>query len=254
MRRQIPDVVFGALLAFLLVLFGYAVGSSQTPIQQAQQQQTTQPTKGVSSPKSADDRIADYTEVLMWLTGVLAVSTVGLWIWTHLGLRQSRKTTEQQLRAFVFAKGFTGGPNLIPNTNQAFEYIFVANVQNVGLTPATDARSWIETITLQGTGNEAPVFAPEGRGPSTVFGPQSGGARSGYKTIPIDQMQALWRKETEIFIWSRIEYRDVFNPGILHHHEQCARIFLIHDPATAPPPNHMPYVQFSVVGPQNTTG
>jgi hypothetical protein len=48
-----------------------------------------------------DRRIANYNLVLDFFTGVLAGSTIGLWIATQLILRHNRETAESQLRAYV---------------------------------------------------------------------------------------------------------------------------------------------------------
>jgi len=63
-----------------------------------------------------------------------------------------------------------------------------------------------------------------------------------------------WGRQIEIFVWARVEYRDIFDPITVHHHEQCARIELIHEPSVAPPEKHPSYVQLQVYGPQNSTG
>jgi hypothetical protein len=73
-------------------------------------------------------------------------------------------------------------------------------------------------------------------------------------TIPIDDLIGKWNWETEIFVWSRIEYTDIFDPGLIHYHEQCARVDVIHDPSEVPPQGHPSYLNFLVYGPQNSIG
>jgi hypothetical protein len=72
--------------------------------------------------------------------------------------------------------------------------------------------------------------------------------------IPLEAILQNWRHQTEIWVWSRVEYRDIFHGDILHHHEQCARVEMIHEPSAIPPEDHPSSVQFIVYGPQNTTG
>jgi hypothetical protein len=51
-----------------------------------------------------DRRIADYNFALAVVTGVLAVSTVGLWIATAIGFRNQSQETKILQRAYITAK------------------------------------------------------------------------------------------------------------------------------------------------------
>src|ERR1019366_2960688 len=115
--------------------------------------------------------------------------------------------------------------------------------ENVGTPPATDVQSWIDVQTFPIIDNREPVFVKSAdHGSSTVFGPHAKG-QSAFRTIPITTMIECWNKKTAIFIWGRVEYRDIFDLVTVHHHEQCARMELIHEPSVAPPKDHPPYVQ-----------
>jgi hypothetical protein len=169
--------------------------------------------------------------------------------------KRSADTAERALtiaqRAFVFGKGFEVG--LHTTDERLIEYPVFVDFGNVGTTPATDVRAWIKTETIPNIEQRIPAFAPTDPGPSTVLGPNST-LRSGIATIPVPTMVQVWRGEANVFVWSRIEYRDIFDPGFLHHHEQCVQVQLIHEPSTVPPAGHPSYVLLSVYGPQNTTG
>lgn len=101
--------------------------------------------------------------------------------------------------------------------------------------------------------NREITFTKDGDSVPTVLGPHSS-IQSGFITIPLQTVVEKWQRETEILVWARVEYRDIFDPSAVHHHEQCAILEVIHDPSEKPPPDHPPYIVFSVYGPQNTTG
>src|SRR5437660_11152131 len=96
-------------LALVALVWCYLIGfeavllwrwSFQLPPYNQTESRASEGTKHVGSPSAAEERIADYTLALAWLTGVLAFSTIGLWIATALTLRHSRETAERQLRAY----------------------------------------------------------------------------------------------------------------------------------------------------------
>ena len=83
-----------------------------------------------------DRRIADYTLGLAFFTGVLALSTIGLWVVTDLTLRHSRDTAERELRAYISHE--PNGARMHPVTGDLcyFEY-------NFGQTPAKEVRMFL---------------------------------------------------------------------------------------------------------------
>lgn len=60
-----------------------------------------------SAQGSAEERVANYTLALAWLTGVLAVSTIGLWVYAGLTLKHSREASENELRPYLNITGAT---------------------------------------------------------------------------------------------------------------------------------------------------
>ena len=196
------------------------------------------------------------TWATIWLaivTTVLAIFTGYLWSATRKMIRSTEETAKQQLRAFIFGKGFNQGPNIWNGTIR--EYVFWVTWENVGLTPGIDACNWIDVKTFPPNEELQFIFTPprEGKPTSTVMGPRTL-SKTASIIIPLETMMQKWRNETKILIWSRVEYRDIFDSEIIHHHEQCASIELIHDPSTIPPPGHPPYATFIVCGNQNSTG
>lgn len=183
-------------------------------------------------------------------TVVLAVSTRQLWRATATISEHTERALISTERAFVFGKGFQVGLSVWDGILR--EYLVFVTWENAGSTPATDVHNWIDLCTFPMNENREPAFAQPPGGPTTVLGPRAT-SQSGYIVVPVKTMREKWLEETEIYVWCRIEYRDVFNPGIIRHHEQCACVGLIHEPSSVPPEGHPPYVTFSVYGPQNTT-
>ena len=227
---------------------------------------------------------------LVYLTGTLATFTLGLMIYTAKlwgatvklsrdadasaqrqadEMRRSLATAEKAAtaaergaeiaersltvaqRAFVFGKGFTSAVHFIDE--KLAEYVFWTELENAGHTPATRVQSWINTRGIPGETPQEPTFQKDIEvEASTVLGPRAT-AQSGYVSVPLATMIDSWNKKTAVFIWSRVEYRDIFDPDKVRHHEQCARIEVIHEPSTVPPQGHPPYVQFTSYGLQNST-
>ena len=191
--------------------------------------------------------------VIAALTIVLALSTFFLWGATRDLVRGSKKVAQTQLRAFVFAKGCEQAIHLvdIPGGQRIKDFIFFAKIENIGLTPATDVRLWIKHQTLPMLENREPHFEWTGSGATTVLGPQGGG-QTQYCFIPVETMIELWENKTEVYIATRIEYRDIFDPSVVHHHEQCAQLGLLYHPTEIRPKDQPPAATMLIYGPQNT--
>jgi hypothetical protein len=198
-----------------------------------------------------DKLIAWGTVALAVITAFLALFTFRLWKSTGRLVISAEETAKRQLRAFIFGKGFNHGPNIWDGKIK--EYVFSVTWENVGLTPGVDVCNWFQFKTLPVNDEQDIIFAPSIERRSTVMGPRAT-AQTSYLTIPLETMMKCWRKEITIFIWSRVEYRDIFDQTTIHHHEQCASIDFIHDPSAIPPEGHPPYIQFTIYGPQNSTG
>jgi hypothetical protein len=186
----------------------------------------------------------------------LVLFTYFLWGATRDMVNSTEKTARQQLRAFVFGKGFNTHLNVddMPPRPQAIrEYIIIVTWENVGLTPATVVRGVVRFQTFPMNENHEPSFKVSGKlDRPFVLGPKGTGT-SRMTTIPISTMWENWRRETEIFVWSYIEYRDIFNPDVLHHHQMCARVELHREPDIFPRTNEPLPISYTIYGPLNTT-
>jgi hypothetical protein len=132
--------------------FGLAVWHSSEHPKSPQQHNPRETAPDKSQKDITDERIASYTLLLAWFTGVLAVSTIGLWVVTwRSGIRQSRdmeasvietrRIGEAQTRAYVSISAAQIGFMFHAN---APAISFVAF--NSGQSPA---RNFVWNITLQ---------------------------------------------------------------------------------------------------------
>jgi hypothetical protein len=223
---------------------------------------TTPGTK--SKPETDYETYQTYTKPwydfgITWSTVWLAIVTTSLAIYTALLWRATKGLVEtsenlskQHLRAFVFSQGFTYAPHITGNEDRIKEYVFWAVLKNVGLTPATDVCVWAEVKTSEVSDPVTPVFNTTHERTPTPLGPQAP-FQTGFLRVPIETMMLAWQREIGIFIWCRVEYRDIFDTEVIHHHEQCFLLDVIHDPSDLPKETHPSYIQFRIHGPQNST-
>ena len=159
--------------------------------------------------KPRNERWLTYSTIwLAVVTTFLALFTAYLWDATRKLVRSAEETAKRQLRAFIFGKGFNHGPHLWDGAIR--EYVFWVTWENVGLTPGIDVCNWIEVKTVPANEEQQIVFAPSNERRPTVMGPRAT-AQTGFITVPLETMMQRWRNETKIFVWSRVEYRDIFD-------------------------------------------
>lgn len=197
--------------------------------------------------------IAAFTVVLAFATGFLYSATRDL-------VKGAEKVSQTQLRAFVIAKGFSQAANLHPDNNGQLcvrEWVFWFDIENVGLTPGTGLKAWIKHQVLSVSKDQEPHFEWIGEANTGVIGPRGTG-KSSYYPIPLATMIDLWERRVEVYLGARVEYRDVFNPSVVHHHEQCVMLDLVRHPADVErgpdAEKNLPRVVMRIYGPQNTVG
>jgi hypothetical protein len=253
--------ILGFLVGAALILFvAWALGLIPTYVHYCYDQQSAD--KECPVHNIALVAFWEIGKILNWISpAITAIATafIGLFTWTlwqstNKLWKSSETTAKNQLRAFVFAKGFDQGIHTVdgPNGQQRIkEFVFFSKIENVGLTPATDLRSWIKYQALPMLENKEPHFEWTETGATTPLGPHGTG-QTRFCPIPIETMIEVWENRTEVYVATRIEYRDIFNPSIIHHHEQCARVELIYPPTEIRPRDHPAAAQMLVYGPQNT--
>ena len=198
-----------------------------------------------------ETRMAWATIWLAIVTTVLAIFTGYLWNATRKMVLSVQETAKQQLRAYIFGKGFNQGPNIFNDTIR--EYVFWVTWENLGLTPGIDVCSWINFKTFPIDEKHEILFAAsrEIEPAPLVMGPKAT-SQTAFISVPLETMMQAWKNKTKILLWSRVEYRDKFDSKIIRHHEQCVMIHLIRDPSIILPKEHPPCVTFIVYGSQNS--
>jgi hypothetical protein len=89
--QKFERLIVLALFACWIIGFGFIVWHSSQSPKNTRQNKSAHTTEQKSQKDITDERLADYTLLLAWFTGILAVSTIGLWIvsWRS-GNKQSR--------------------------------------------------------------------------------------------------------------------------------------------------------------------
>lgn len=199
--------------------------------------------------------LIDFEAVAVGL-GTIAIASFTYTLWRSTdklwkaGERQL-ETVVQTQRAFVFAQGFYSTPNVDKKFNVT-EYLIAVDWKNTGLTPALDAHSGIAGHMVPLAQTTPPWFGQSiAGGPTIVLGPsREMGPPSLH--IPLDPIVHVWRGRLRIYVWARVEYRDVFSKAI-HFQEQCAELNVLGDPTRLPPKGAGPRIGFTITGPQNRT-
>jgi hypothetical protein len=181
-------------------VFSYSI---QGPINKPQQTQVADHTKdgGSKSAVTSDradpnERIADYTFWLTWLTLGMAVATGGLWL-------VAVRTARRQLRAYV-----TLDEALIVQTPQQHNFEAHVILKNYGQTPAYRFGAWIN-LEIANSGQIIVELPAEIRGRS-IIGPNAHAhQRVDFEIAPPILVSILNRTITMI-VYGIVEYRDTF--------------------------------------------
>lgn len=182
--------------------------------------------------ESADDRVADYTEILAWFTGVLAVVSVFQAYFIIRADRTSARTTSNaelamitSQRAYLFAEGFKALAET-PAGQVGNHWRFRPWWRNSGDTPPKDLVVYTQCVVTDrpladdyaftfdtkdsGTGViSAKGSSMGGQAPKQV----SGEPNSAISPGEISQVQS---GEKLIYLWGWASYNDVF-PGTRRH-------------------------------------
>jgi hypothetical protein len=170
--------------------------------------------------KSAEDRIADYTLSLAWLTAVLAASTIGLWIVTWCDSRRRSEELRIIERAFIGVE--PGGIRPFEGEDEriACDVIIV----NAGNLPARSVR-WAIDRKFSEDPDESDfpidetklsggiVIAPKGRAPK--------GTAPVLKDVFREKRDSAKPDRGWLYVWGLITYHDGFNAG--RHINFCHR-------------------------------
>ena len=167
---------------------------------------------------SADNQIAAYTFWVMIFTGVLAVSTIGLWRATYNIAKDSANGLRQTERAYIkisHTKKFT------PKDPESVHFSF--EIKNLGRTPAHVRDVIIEMHTGGEPTSTPPPFSSRPRDKTSSF------LVSGdhfvhnviYKITPAE-IEAMNQGTLIVWLFGVVNYDDVFGQG---HQAGYGRIF-----------------------------
>jgi hypothetical protein len=135
------------------------------------------------------------------------VKTTFSLVWVVLcQLRDARKSSERQLRAYVFGNG--GGISLVAPSSGGIMQIHVDyRFKNFGQTPAYKASTW---TTMEIFEVNAPVFSQHtGRG-NFAIGPGANFESPLGGTLNYQELADIRADKKAIFIWGEIKYVDAF--------------------------------------------
>jgi hypothetical protein len=210
--------------AFLLFWVLALTGSFSAPIHQKNYPVNGGGAQNASKyiqPISADDRIADYTALLAWFTGVLALVSFMQGFFLYRSDKTARiaanaardsadiaaDTAKKQLRAYVNVAGAQ-----VYNLNKANGRYIVVETQNFGQTPALDEQFWcgehVREWPLQSTLSDAPRDLRMG---VQTLPP----GRKSVMRIPVGELSEFEECELRegragVYFWGTIKYRDIF--------------------------------------------
>jgi hypothetical protein len=159
-----------------------------------------------------DRRIATYTFALAVFTGILALSTIGLWIATDLILRHGRQTAERQLRAYVSIE-----PDGVGDYNPPDRIIARVRFRNTGSIFAKHVATSI-CCELSEDG-ERETFGEGNISGNNVIAPRAEILRSADEAIfksVIDSARSAAEgmgKQLYLYVWSIVQYHDGFTSG-----------------------------------------
>ncbi|WP_441232637.1 hypothetical protein [Bradyrhizobium sp. 1200_D9_N1_1] len=165
--------------------------------------------------KAQEDPTAYFTLWLVVFTGVLAVSTIGLWVVTAKGTNTQARDTRILQRAYLTAE-----PAGIVASGGAYSCHPNITIRNVGNLPAKKVR-WVITHALNESDrfNDFPIDESAAEGDISL---SPGIAMTqGGKTIKFDRSEFGKYNRLFIYIWGIIIYDDGF--GEIRHSRFCHR-------------------------------
>ncbi len=160
--------------------------------------------------RAAENPIDVFTFWLTVFTGILAVGTLGLWLATISVLLHARRSSEQQLRAYIgIEKASLRAPLKAGEAAHA-----MIDFVNRGLTPAKGVQAviFIEVMHFPAKDDQFPVDFTRAESASDVS-KDGVGHLSIDTSAPIapDVFDDIVKGKLATYVWGEVRYRDVFN-------------------------------------------
>lgn len=193
--------------------------------------------------RTIDDPVDLYTALLTIFTGVLAVSTIGLWKSTNKDSKRQAKETRQLERAFIHLDDFITelttaedvgtDISLLPEEFRELPHLYITRFairpiwKNSGNTPV---KTMAIRVNWFGPASDAPDYSFKEEPQSFFIAPH---ATAGSEFVEIPSARDLIiaetypvkmkpGKELKVLIWGRADYTDIF--GFSHFTEWCYRV------------------------------
>ena len=154
--------------------------------------------------KANCDPVAYFTIWLAGFTGILALSTVGLWVATQSILRDASDTSRKQLRAYLFIEVCFFEKIL----NDSFT--IVLNIKNFGQTPASKIRVFGQARPFPDPKTQNFILK-EPIDYRITLGPNAGYSHAIEVTkVSPEGINAITMGVDEVYVWGIIYYTDCF--------------------------------------------
>jgi hypothetical protein len=149
------------------------------------------------------DPVAFYTSALALFTGILGVSTIGLWIVTARGVKNQTSDTQIIQRAYIAVEG--GGINPLDPASVAH-----ITVRNVGNLPARGVR-WFIDAAPDADGRRSEFLIKEDRFYGNNVLPRGTEMARSQIFLMTGEWEATFKAgHAEIYVWGEIRYLDGF--------------------------------------------
>lgn len=223
MKFRVPELFLGALLSVAIFSLGMIFSPSLPPAKQGygtDDKKADSPSKTESKhdgfwDKAADDPVAYFTLWLVGFTGVLAISTIGLWVVTGRGIGIQARDTRILQRAYIAVE--PRGIRLRIDNGSIMGHVAIKNAGNL---PARKL-SWFINMKWSPKGDESDFPIRDGKG-SIVITPGSAAIRGSGSFLDVqdllDACNAAEISEVDrqrpvyIYVWGVIAYDDGFVP------------------------------------------
>jgi hypothetical protein len=238
-RFRLPEMVLGFLISTVL----WVTVAIIYPKYYDAEAEATKSAPQVATETSVNERIANYSEALDWLTAFLVAANIALWWTTWRGsVRQSRdmRATLDHARESLTAieRAFVAisdtGVSTISIRGVIADYRIHINVTNSGRTPARNycARVNLAVFDQIPENFRFPDRPIEDQTARNVIGPQS----RTYLQIDlfIQDAVALHQKRKRALIYGWLEYEDIFPGSPKRRTEFCLEPEVFADPREIP--------------------
>jgi hypothetical protein len=182
--------------------------------------------------KASDTRFAFWFNfLLVSFNGILAVSTVLLWIVTGRAANAAKKSADIATAALIATRPYISIKTFkhqrgIDQEGKHTAWVLTPQWRNTGQTPALNCINWFIVRVFEPTipkDFSPPPHDNLSEAVSVVVG-QLSDQDGGLLAISNDNLLKASQKKAQIAIWGAVEYNDIFPNTPRHHTKYCAEI------------------------------